>query len=270
MGRRAGPAARRLAVGFALWTALAACAAAAPVERTVPARRDPFVVDYAAVVAPEDSRLLRQRLGHLKERSGREVVVLTVSSLAEFGGDARDRNAFVNDVFNGWRVGGDRDDGVLLFVSKGDRFVRVEVGTRFGRRLDAPLKAVVRDVIAPRFRSGDWSGGVVKGVDAILRAVADAPDDASAPDPPTRAFTPSLRDRPLDPATQRVVGFVFAGILAVVAGLVALNVLQRGTEGWGWFVLCTMSVGTLLVLRGALRGRRRRGFFYGGGSHGTW
>jgi len=65
-------------------------------------------------------------------------------------------------VAEAWKIGGARvDDGVILVIAKNDRKLRIEVGRGLeGAIPDALAKRIVSDVIAPRFKSVDFFGGV--------------------------------------------------------------------------------------------------------------
>lgn len=76
-------------------------------------------------------------------------------------------------VFRAWRLGqADRDDGVLFLVSRDDRELRIEVGYGLeGDLTDARSSEIIRNVVVPRFRDGDFEAGILAGTEAILGSV---------------------------------------------------------------------------------------------------
>lgn len=77
-------------------------------------------------------------------------------------------------VATAWALGKKgKDNGVLLFIAVDDRKLRIEVGYGLeGLLPDSRCGRIIRDAIAPRFRSKDYDAGVRAGVDSILDALA--------------------------------------------------------------------------------------------------
>ena len=123
------------------------------------------VVDRADILAPRTERALTDQLAAAEDSTGAQIAVLTVPAL---------QNETVEElaerVFNTWQLGdADRDDGVLLLVARDDRELRIEVGYGLeGALPDAQAGRIIRNVIVPRFRAGDFDGGVTEGVTAIV------------------------------------------------------------------------------------------------------
>ena len=134
------------------------------------------VVDLADVVSPAAEAALDVRLAAHEDSTLNQVVVLTVPSL-----DGAAVETFATDVFRSWGLGqADRDNGVLLLIAVEDRELRIEVGYGLeGDLTDATAGSIIRSEIVPRFREGDYEGGVLGGVEAIL----DAIDGAYTPRP---------------------------------------------------------------------------------------
>ena len=88
-------------------------------------------------------------------------------------------------VVEQWKLGRKGvDDGALLLVAKDDRQLRIEVGRGLeGALTDLHSKRIIDEVIAPRFRASDFSGGIAAGADAIIKVVSGEP----LPAPPARA-----------------------------------------------------------------------------------
>jgi uncharacterized protein len=76
-------------------------------------------------------------------------------------------------VVEAWKLGREAsDDGALLLVAKEDRAVRIEVGRGLeGVLTDAMSSRIGRDTIVPRFRAGDFAGGIDAGVDRMIAVI---------------------------------------------------------------------------------------------------
>ncbi len=123
------------------------------------------VVDPAGVIAPGTRSEIEARLQDLQTRSGIQLIVATVPSL---GG--QEIEPYANQLFRSWKLGDkDRNDGVLLLVSTGERKIRIEVGYGLEATLtDAISKLIIVNTITPSLRNGDFGGGISRGVDDII------------------------------------------------------------------------------------------------------
>ena len=121
------------------------------------------VVDDANLLDPADEQALAERLAKLEQETTDQIVVVTVSSLE---GQKIEKYAF--DLANRWQIGrADVDNGVLIVVAPSERKVRIEVGKGLeGLLTDAKASLVIKAMI-PRFKTGDYAGGVSIGADRI-------------------------------------------------------------------------------------------------------
>lgn len=165
--------ARRLAaaVVVALAAMLLALALAAPVRA---AEAPPFpkltgrVVDEANLLSAATRAALEAELAALEEKSTDQVVVVTLSTLA--GYTIED---YGYRLGRAWQIGQKgKDNGVILIVAPNERKVRIEVGRGLEPHLtDAMSRLIVENAILPRFRRGDFEGGIVAGVRDIKDVV---------------------------------------------------------------------------------------------------
>ncbi len=123
------------------------------------------VVDEANVIPPAIRERLETKLGDLETKSGIQLVVATVNSL-----DGQAIEPYANELFRAWKLGEKtKNNGVLLLIAPKERKLRVEVGYGLEATLtDALSKVVIANAIAPRFKAGDFGGGVERGVDDII------------------------------------------------------------------------------------------------------
>ena len=204
----------------ALLLALGAIAPSAHAELEVPflAGR---VNDLADMLPPDAESRIEARLERLETERGAQVAVLTIPTLE--GEVLEDYSLRVAET---WKLGrGEFDDGVLLLIARDDRKMRLEVGYGLEPAItDLASRRILDDVIRPRFRQGDFSGGIVEGVEVVAGLVEG--EDAL---PPPGA-KPAGRPRGL----QR-----FFGFLATVGFFSFLAVGSRGCVGWLLFALIT-------------------------------
>ena len=120
------------------------------------------------------------RSSRTSSRSGIQLVVATVGSL-----EGQEIEPYANELFRTWKLGeADKDNGVLLLVAPNERRVRIEVGYGLeGTLTDALSKVIIANAITPRFKAGDFGGGVIRGVDDIITVLTtDASEWEARPD----------------------------------------------------------------------------------------
>ena len=164
MGRDGG----RLVAAVA-WLLLALCALAARAQDEVPVPRlTGHVIDQTSTLSADQARTLDAKLADFERQRGSQVVVLLVPTL---GNETIEE--FAGRVTDQWQLGRKGvDDGVLFVVAKQDRKLRIHTGRGVqGTLTDALSKRIVSDIVAPRFRNGDFAGGIEAGVDAIEKAI---------------------------------------------------------------------------------------------------
>ena len=220
-----------------LLQALCACALALFQGVAVP-KNDGWVTDLAGMLSSEQERALEALCESYRLGTKHDVAVLTVPDL---GNQPIERYAL--EVARAWKLGQvGLDDGALLVVSKNDRKIRIEAlrGVE-GSLTDSISGRIVRDVIAPRFKNGDFHGGIRAGVEAMHAAIGG---DYAA----LERARPSARSLP--PA-------VMLALFVIVMLLAARGRRRRGLAGMG---------GMPPLWTGAMLGRGLGGF--GGGGFG--
>ena len=126
------------------------------------------VVDQAKILSPVTVADLERKLSDLEQKSGIQLVVATVPSL---GGE--EIEPYANELFRAWRLGeAKQNNGALLLIAPKERRMRIEVGYGLeGTLTDAVSSIIISNAIAPRFKAGDFNGGVTRGVDDIITAL---------------------------------------------------------------------------------------------------
>ena len=162
----------------ALWLAVSILPATA---QSFPVRADPYVNDYADLLAPDQEQEIAAKLADLRKNRDIDMTVLTIESRATYGQDVTNE-VFATNLFNTWGIGGRaRNDGVLILVSLGDREMRIEVGSGYGNTKDAALKKIIDRIITDQFRMNTYDTGLINGVDHTIREIAGVwPDQYDA------------------------------------------------------------------------------------------
>ncbi len=168
------------------------------------------VVDDAHVLSPATRQILTDDLANLRHTTGHRLVVATIGSL-----DGRDIAAYGIDLFRTWQIGRKgADDGAILLIAPHEHQDRIEVGYGLeGSLTDAASGHILRDVIRPHLKTGDYDGAALAGERAIVAEIT--PKGAVAPPP-----VPAAR---LDAPWW--VWLILMGFLSLIAGGVALVVL---------------------------------------------
>lgn len=219
------------------------CASLALAELTFPTLTG-RVVDEANVISAAERERLTTRLAELEEKSGIQVVVATVNSL-----QGQDIAPYANELFRRWQLGQrTKNNGVLLLIAPREHRARIEVGYGLeGTLTDALSRVIIANAIAPRFRVGDFDGGVRRGVDDIITVLTTDSSEWER--------NPSLRidGEPLPPWMQWL---LTAGLIAFVTAFIV-------SPGFRWLALNIIL--NVLLNSGPMRGGFGGGGFGGGG-----
>lgn len=129
---------------------------------------DGWVTDLAGLLDEQQESSLEALMESYKRGSNQDIVLLTVPSLE--GGSLE---KFALEVAREWKLGSqERNDGALLLVSRDDRKMRIEVGRGLeGELTDATCGRIIRDIIAPEFKQGNFAKGIRDGIQT-MHAVA--------------------------------------------------------------------------------------------------
>ena len=159
------------AVSLGLLLALAPALAQQP----VPALTG-HVIDSTGTLSAAQRQQLEDKLTTFEQRQGAQIVLLLVAST-----EPEDIFSYGNRVANEWKIGRKGvGDGVLLLVAKSDRKINIQVAkTLEGAIPDLAAKRVIDEAITPRFKQGDFAGGLGTAADQIMARIAG--EDLPAP-----------------------------------------------------------------------------------------
>lgn len=256
------------AAGFVL---VAACAFAQGAPVAVPAL-SARVTDLTGTLAAGEVQALDAELAAVERAKGAQLAVLIVPTT-----QPEDIAQFGMRVAEAWKLGrATADDGAILIVAKDDRRVRIEVGQGLeGAIPDAAAARIIREYIAPRFRAGDWYGGVRDATGAMIKLVNDEPL------PPPLADEPRSRgDIQTALSLAFFVAVVLVWFLQRAPSLLRAILAGAGASAAAWFVAALVPISILAFVGGALfgfmgssgGGRFANGGGYGGfgGGSGGW
>ena len=130
------------------------------------------VTDQTSTLTPGQKAALEETLRAFEARKGAQIAVLMVPSSAP-----ESIEQYALRVAEQWKIGRARvDDGAILVIAKNDRALRIEVGYGLeGALNDATSKRIISEVIIPRFREGDFHGGIAAGIDRMMRVIDGEP-----------------------------------------------------------------------------------------------
>ncbi len=198
------------------------------------------VVDQTGTLSSADISSLTQTLQSLEARKGSQVAVLIVPTTAP-----ETIEQYSLRVAETWKVGRKKiDDGALLVVAKNDRKLRIEVGYGLeGALNDATAKRIIDEVITPRFRNGDFAGGISAGIERIVAVIDGEPLPAPAPQKSSGA---SSNFDPFNPFLLFAV-FIVGGILRTTLGRLVGSVTTGGIVGaLAWFIAGSLAASVIV------------------------
>lgn len=227
------------------------------------------VIDQTGTLDAIQLKGLEDKLMAFEQAKGTQIAILMVATT-----QPEDDASFANRVGNAWKIGRKGvGDGVLIVVAKDDRKVRIEVAKALeGAVPDLAAQQIIDQAMVPRFRQGDFAGGLQGGVDQLIARINGEPLPA-----------PAQRER----APQRAGGLgfdwgdlaIFLFIAVPVAGSILRGIFGRplgsvltggGVGAIAWLVTSSVLVagiaGLLALLFTLVAGFGvRRGPWIGGG-----
>jgi len=226
------------------------------------------VNDYAGMISPSVRAELEKELGAFEQTDSTQIVILTVPSL-----EGEPIDDFGIKVAESWKIGqAGKANGIIFIASKQDRKMRIEVGRGLeGNLTDLMAGRIIDLVVKPRFKGGDFDGGFIAGVAALIDATrGEFKADGNQ------------HSRRHDNSSRFVTFLIFAGVamlvfgsisrvlggLAGAVGLPAIVYLTLAPSGLVWLVILAV-VGFLSGLLLPALFSAGGGFWPGGGFFGT-
>jgi uncharacterized protein len=204
------------------------------------------VVDQTGTLTSGDIARLTQTLKDFETRKGSQVAVLIVPTTAP-----ETIEQYSIRVAEAWKIGRKKiDDGALLVIAKDDRRLRIEVGYGLeGALTDVTARRIIDEIITPKFKSGDFAGGISAGIDRII-GVADG-EPLPAPEPPQSSGGPGRIDMLFNPLIIFGV-FVAGALLRTMLGRLIGAVATGGVVGvLAWLFVGSLALSIILAIGAA-------------------
>ena len=209
------------------------------------------VVDQAGLLSRQLNKQLTEGLIEIKNKTGNEIAVLTVSSL-----EGESIGGYSIKVTDKWKLGTkNKDNGILFLISVSDRKMRIEVGQGLeGDLPDARAGQIIRS-IQPYFKKGDYKSGIILGVSEIAKSIGVELNGA----PRVRNRRTSQKNSGLFLLIIIIISFVFRGRGGggLMTGLLLGSALSGGRSSSGGSFSGSSGFGS-------------GGGFSGGGASGGW
>jgi len=247
---------RLLAGLFALFC-LAAPALAAPTFPALSGR----VMDNANILSDATEFDLNNKLAALERKTSRQLVVVTLPSLQGY-----EISDYGYQLGRAWGIGQAKlNNGVLLIVAPNEHKARIEVGYGLEPILtDALSEVILQTTVLPKFRTGDYDGGVESGVDALIQQLSLNTSEAEA------------RAAAAEQQAQQGGNSGGGGFSGILIFLFIAFAIFRVFGGWGFLPFLFMGGGGRGFGGGGGGGMGGGGFgggggsFGGGGASGSW
>jgi len=244
--------------------AAAAPAGAQPLQSVPPLAA--HVTDLADTLTTAERSALEQKLSSFEARKGAQVAVLIVPTTQP---EAIEQYSI--RVVDAWKLGREKpDDGALLLVAMQDRALRIEVGRGLeGALTDLAANRIIDETITPRFREGDFAGGISSGVDRMIQVI----DGEPLPEP-EKHWNGAQSVGDILPILFFVIFFA-STILRAIFGRAFGSLASGGVAGGiTWFVTqalgISLGVGLVGLLLSLALGFGGGGRWSSGPRHGGW
>lgn len=181
------------------------------------------LIDQTSTLSGEQITILDQTLQALEARKGSQLAVLIVASTAP-----ETIEQYAMRVAEQWKLGRKKiDDGAILLIAKSDHVVRIEVGYGLeGALNDATSKRIISEIITPRFKQGDYYGGISAGVNQIIHVVDGEPLPA-----PSSSSNENAQEIGKYTPIVFILALVLGGILRTVLGRFPSALITGGGVG---------------------------------------
>ena len=240
------------------------------------------VTDTTGTLNAGQRQILEGKLGAFETARGTQIAIVMVGST-----QPEPIADFAQRIGEAWKIGrAEVGDGLLIVVAKDDRRVWIAVAKSLeGAVPDLAAARVIREQITPRFKQGDFAGGLAAGLEALFRLIQGEGLPAPAPESAPRGSAGEGKDLVALLAPFVIVGVIVAALLRKLFGVKGAFVAGAGVGTVAGWILASLKLGLIAgvvafvfsLFSGAARGGRvlggRRGgvFVPGGfGGGGGW
>lgn len=168
------------------------------------------VNDSANMIDSITENRLEERLAKLRDDTGVEMTILTLSSVRFYAEDTPVSD-YAGALFDSWGIGdAETNDGILMLVFRDDRELNIKLGQAYGTEWDDNVQTVVDNAIIPQFREGAYAAGIEAGAEGLITEVVM----------PFRAPPPAATGNTPPAEKSNTIWYILGAIGAAIAALV--------------------------------------------------
>jgi uncharacterized membrane protein YgcG len=182
-----------------------------------PRNNNGWISDVAGMLSSEAENAIEQTLDNLERDLGVEIAVVTVENIS------LSPKEFATKLFNSWGVGkATTNNGVLLLLVRDQQRQEIEIGLGLEDVLSAPwLSEMQETIMTPRFKEGDFDGGIEAGISAIDARIRQAKTLSAQPPTGPSSDTSNVVAPSVLQTSALFYFFVFVGVAALLIFLVS-------------------------------------------------
>ncbi len=199
-----------------------------------------YVIDDAHLLSDATKAKINDISNRDKLDSKSPVVVVTIDSLASMNAGEWPIEDYATHLFDVWEIGTSTiNRGVLILVSKQDRKARITTGAGWNHSLDDPTKGIMDGTIVPKFKTGDYDGGILAGVEQLDSLIRDRSGASPGQAPPiatgqSDSVAPNIDDSGLSGgADLAILGIICPIVFVFVIIVTIASVVSRRRRYYG-------------------------------------
>ena len=248
-----------------------------------PGQRE-FILDKAELINDAHKEQIRTTADKILTDTANPIIVVTIKKMSDHVENKNFRiETFAHFLFDQWEIGNVQAEGfdpktlnrgILLLISKGDRKARIQLGAGWGREHDSHCQKIMDRRIIPKFKAGDFSGGIKSGFDSLAQMLSDGSAngyEGISYGEPTREKTKG--------DYMLYIGLILLGIFTIV------SLIRKGQSGFAWIFWAAIFGIIFFILKAMASGSGGGGgggggysggsfggggFSGGGGASGSW
>jgi uncharacterized protein len=208
-----------------------------------------FILDQANLLSEADKTKIRQISEKVLKDKAAPIIVVTIDSMAHHGGGGLRIETFAQLLFDQWGVGPAKvantpwNYGIMLLVARDDRQARIQLGAGWRHDKDVQTEQIMEEQIIPRFKQGNYSGGIVAGVESLDKMARNL----------------QLPSRPRSTAE-----YVVPAVIGGLGLFTIISLIRRGSSGWAWIFWAAV-LGVIGAILYQMANSQSRGGGMGGG-----
>ncbi len=232
-----------------------------------------FITDEASLLSATASEQLKKQLGEVLRKKAVPIIIASIGSISDYGAGDMSIDTYARILYDDWGIGHKKvrlegagigrseevewNKGILFLIAVDDRKARIELGAGFGRQKDALCRDIMSQHIIPRFKAGDFEGGIMAGTQALAQMAL-----GEKIEPPPRPLWHY--------------GLVVLGVILTIFTVVSL--IRKGSSGWAWLFWAAVLGLMWWIIYQSINSRGSGfgggsfggGFSGGGGATGSW